>query len=79
MARKKAQPKDEPRIIEHGSIEHAAMLGLLEDKDSELGWQLADITLFGPHATPEFLERVLLQKVRELTQFDKQFIILRTP
>jgi len=57
--------------IEHGSEQHAAMIGLRraggEDTYQVDGWTLADITAFGPAARPEFLEQVLRQKVAVLT------------
>ena len=60
-----------PDYIERGSARHAAFLGLIEaDEDDEPqyeGWTLADPTLWGPTARPEFLARTLKQKVNELT------------
>lgn len=57
--------------IPHGSDGHAAFLGLIEaeeDDEPQLGgWALADITMYGPSARPEFLRRILAQKVSELT------------
>ena len=59
-----------PDYIERGSMRHAAFLGLIEaDDDDEPqyeGWTLADLTLWGPTARPEFLRRTLKQKVNEL-------------
>jgi len=66
--------KDKPTnldYIAHGSDGHAAFLGLIKaEKDDEPqrdGWTLADITMYGPSVTPEYLRRVLAQKVSELT------------
>ena len=53
-------------FIKHGSAQHAALIGLVLDKDHPLGYRLADMTMFGPQATKEFLEEVLRQKVSEL-------------
>lgn len=53
--------------VPHGSAQHARILGLVEDPDSELGWKLADRTAFGAAATEPFLQAVLEEKVRELT------------
>lgn len=57
--------------IEHGSDRHAAFLGLVkakeDDEPQQDGWALADITMYGPSARPEYLRRVLAQKVSELT------------
>lgn len=55
-----------PDYVEHGSEQHALMLGLIPDKGSELGYKLADMTAFGPQATKEFLAEILRQKVTEL-------------
>ena len=60
-----------PGAIARGSDGHAAFLGLVKaKKDDEpqlKGWTLADVTMWGPSATAEFLKRVLAQKVSELT------------
>lgn len=57
--------------IKHGSDRHAAFLGLVkaqkDDEPQQDGWALADITMYGPSARPEYLRRVLAQKVSELT------------
>ena len=52
--------------VPHGSARHAAILGLIPDKENSLGYRLADSTAFGPQATPAYLEEVLRQKVSEL-------------
>jgi len=60
-----------PDYIAHGSDQHASLLGLIkatpEDEPQYNGWALADITMYGPSARPEYLRRVLMQKVSELT------------
>lgn len=60
-----------PDYIAHGSDGHAAFLGLVKanegDEPQQDGWMLADITMYGPSARPEYLKRVLAQKVSELT------------
>ena len=60
-----------PGAIARGSDGHAAFLGLVKakkDDEPQLGgWTLADVTMWGPSATAEFLKRVLAQKVSELT------------
>lgn len=57
--------------VAHGSDQHAEWLGLIkaeeDDEPQRDGWTLADITMYGPSARPEFLRRVLAQKVSELT------------
>lgn len=53
-------------FVEHGSKEHAALLGLIPDDKSELGYRLADMTAYGPQASPEYMKEVLRQKVSEL-------------
>jgi len=66
----KKQPTN-PDYIAHGSDRHAAFLGLVKaeegDEPQQDGWTLADITMYGPSARPEYLKRVLAQKVSELT------------
>lgn len=57
--------------IAHGSPQHAAFLNLKKatGKDEPLehkGWTLADPTIYGPNARPEFLQAVLVQRVNEL-------------
>jgi hypothetical protein len=56
--------------IEHGSPEHAALMGLRKAKPDDAvqldGWTLADMTMFGPQATEAFLRETLRQKVNEL-------------
>jgi len=60
-----------PDYIEHGSDRHAAHLGLVkagkDDEPQQDGWALADITMYGAAARPEYLRRVLAQFVAELT------------
>jgi len=60
-----------PDYVAHGSDRHAAHLGLVkaakEDVPQMDGWALADITMWGPSATPEFLMQILKQKINELT------------
>lgn len=69
MAKKDEQTN--PNAIPRGSDGHAAFLGLVKaEKDDEPqrdGWTLADITMYGPAVTPQYLKRVLAQKVSELT------------
>lgn len=64
-------PRDRPDYVEHGSDRHAAMLGLRRAEDGEKfqmdGWTIEDITQYGPAASDDFLNRVLVQKVNELT------------
>lgn len=65
-------PRDRADYVEHGSDDHAALLGLRKatDEDGKLvidGWTLEDITQYGPAASDEFLMRVLRQKINELT------------
>jgi len=59
-----------PDYIERGSDRHAAFLGLIpaekDDEPQHEGWTLGDLTLYGPMARPEFLTRMLRQKVNEL-------------
>lgn len=61
---------DNPNYVEHGSAEHAALLGLLrcndDDPDGFDGWKLADATAWGAAARPDFLLAVLRQRVNEL-------------
>ena len=56
--------------VEHGSDRHAALLGLKKAENGDVpqldGWTLEDIVSFGPHASKEFLEQFLRQKVNEL-------------
>jgi len=61
MTKRADKPAD---YIEHGSDEHAALLGLV--KDEKGGWQLEDVTQYGPNATEKFLAQVLRQKISEL-------------
>jgi len=67
MARK---IKRNPDYVEHGSDQHASLLGLRKaEKDDEPqldGWALYDITMWGPVATDKFLMQMLRQKVNEL-------------
>lgn len=64
-------PEKQTDFVEHGSDQHAALLGLKKatngDKPQLDGWTLEDITSWGPAATPEYLEQTLRQKVNELT------------
>ena len=53
-------------FIPHGGPQHAAILGLIPDKNSELGYRLADPTAFGPQASEAYLGEVLRQKVATL-------------
>lgn len=69
-----ANANDKPTnldYIAHGSDGHAAFLGLVkaeeDDEPQRDGWTLADITLWGPSVTAEYLKRILAQKVSELT------------
>lgn len=52
--------------VPHGSAQHAAILGLIPDKENPSGYRLADPTAFGPQASPAYLDEVLRQKVAEL-------------
>ena len=60
-----------PDYVAHGSDRHAALLGLVKategDEPQWEGWALADLTMYGPAARPEFLLQTLKQKVNELT------------
>ena len=71
MAKKAKNEPTNLDYIAHGSDGHAAFLGLVKaeegDEPQQDGWTLADITMYGPSARPEFLRRVLAQKVSELT------------
>jgi len=64
------QKPTNPDYVERGSQQHAAFLGLIpaekDDEPQQDGWALADLTLYGPTARPEFLRRTLQQKVNEL-------------
>lgn len=62
--------------IAHGSDGHAAFLGLVKAKEDDeprlkapdgTCWTLADVTMYGPVATPMYLRQTLAQKVSELT------------
>jgi hypothetical protein len=69
---KRREPAAQTDYVEPGSDRHAAMLGLREatSEDGKLiidGWTLDDITSFPPSTTPEYLMRMLRQKVNELT------------
>ncbi len=69
------EPSDDPRdradYVEHGSDQHAGLLGLRKAAKSEKpqveGWTFEDITQFGPTASVEYLAISLRQKVAELT------------
>lgn len=61
------EPSAHTDVVAHGSPQHAALLGLEPDPDSKLGYRLSDPTTYGPNATAEFLQRILEQRVRELT------------
>jgi len=52
--------------VAHGSPQHAALIGLLVDKNHSTGYRLADMTAYGPQASPAYLEEVLRQKVAVL-------------
>lgn len=60
-----------PDYVAHGSARHAALLGLVEATKDDVpqweGYALADLTMYGPAARPEFLLQTLKQKVSELT------------
>lgn len=62
--RRKLAPEELPDYVEFGSERHALLLGLEKDEDGN--WRLADITRYGPMATPQFLEATLQQKLNEL-------------
>jgi hypothetical protein len=66
-----AKKPTNPDYIEHGSERHAALLGLVkageDDEPQHEGWALADVTMYGAAARPEFLLQTLKQKVSELT------------
>lgn len=59
-----------PRVVKHGSDDHASLLGLKKaEKDDAYqvdGWTLVDVTAFGPQATEAYIKEVLRQKVSEL-------------
>jgi hypothetical protein len=71
MAKRKVGPAGNYDYVEHGSDQHAAMLGLKKAEDHDVpqvdGWALQDPTQFGPAARPEFIEQFLRQRVSELT------------
>lgn len=53
-------------FIAHGSEKHAAILGLIPDKNAPDGYRLADPTAFGPQATKDYVDEVLRQKIATL-------------
>ncbi len=69
------EPSDDPRdradYVEHGSDQHAGLLGLRKAAKSEKpqveGWTFEDITQFGSSASVEYLAVALSQRVKELT------------
>lgn len=69
MAKKKASGVRSD-FVEHGSEQHAALLGLRtateDDKIVHKGYALMDVTAYGPTAREDFLETVLRQRVSEL-------------
>ena len=68
-------PPEEPEVqadhVEHGSDNHAALLGLKKAQDYDKpkldDWALEDIVSWGPTTTQEFLENTLRGKVNELS------------
>jgi hypothetical protein len=60
------KPDVQTDYVKHGSPQHAAILGIVEDKTNSLGYRLLDATAFGPQATQAYLDEVLRQKVAEL-------------
>lgn len=67
---KKAEAKTPNQFIEHGSQEHAVLLGLRKAAPQDVivyeGWTLVDTTAFGVQATEAYIREVLRQKVSEL-------------
>jgi hypothetical protein len=65
------EPSDRMDYVEYGSDRHADLLGLRkateDDKLVKDGWTLADMTMFGPQATDDYMREVLRQKISELT------------
>lgn len=65
------EPEEQADYVAHGSDRHAGMLGLRkaeeDDKPQLDEWALEDIVSYGPTVQPEFLERLLRQKVNELS------------
>jgi len=64
-------PRDESQrdYVEPGSHAHMALLGLEpceKTEDHPYEYRLADLTMFGPAATKEFLTRVLESKIAQL-------------
>lgn len=57
-------------FVEHGSEQHAAIIGLRKAMDEDAfsleGWTLVDQTAFGVQATEAYLREVLRQKVSVL-------------
>jgi hypothetical protein len=53
-------------FVEHGSDQHAALLGLVKEPSSPTGYRLSDGTAFGPQATQGYLDEVLRQKISTL-------------
>jgi hypothetical protein len=69
--KRKTGPAGNYDYVEHGSDQHAALLGLRKAEEDDTlvyqGWTLADVTTWGPTATPLFLKNILRSKVSELT------------
>ena len=65
--------KEDRDYLEHGSARHAATLGLVKAKSGEgyKGWEMEDVTMYGPSANDKFLLQVLMQKVNELKNAPK--------
>lgn len=61
--------EDKMRRIEHGSEDHAQLLGLRkagkDEKYQYEGWTLIDITQWGPSATSDYINAQLIQRVNE--------------
>ncbi len=81
MARKQERRQPGPAgnldYIEHGSDQHAALLGLKKAEQGDSpefeGWTLADVMTWGPNATEMFLMNMLKSKVNELTSEPPQY------
>jgi len=67
---RKPGPAGNYDYIEHGSDDHAQLIGLRKAEPGEElqldGWTLDDRTAWGPQATESYIKEVLRQKVAEV-------------